>query len=225
MKFTTTNLSIALLGISLLGPGCATSLSDTPIYFNADSPESKSYEPRASYVPAPKVKPRQIKKPRKFGQKIPTSPKRNLSQQTEKSASLDHNSLIIGKPYEVNGRTYVPKHDPEYFSVGMASWSGKTYQNKITASGEPFDRYSLTGAHPTLPLNALVEVTNLSNGELLIIRINDRGPFNPDRILNVTERAAQRLGFHGSGLAKVRVRYVGAAPTPNPATNLKADGC
>lgn len=130
-------------------------------------------------------------------------------------------TLIIGKPYKVKGQRHVPRHQPDYNVVGMASWVGKEFQGKSTASGEPFNRYGFTAAHPTLPINALVQVTNLSNGHSVTVRINDRGPFVKGRIISLSEQAAKKLRFHTSGLTKVKVEYVGAAPVPKVAINTK----
>lgn len=94
---------------------------------------------------------------------------------------------------------------------GMASWYGPNYDGKPTASGEIFDQEALTGAHPTLPLPSLVEVTNLSNGKTLVVRINDRGPFIDGRIVDVSRKAAELLGFEADGVAEVSIRYIGPA--------------
>ena len=117
----------------------------------------------------------------------------------------------VGRPYTVRGRTYVPRHDPNYDATGIASFYGGALHGGPTASGETFDSQALTAAHPTLPLGSLVEVVNLANGRRLSLRINDRGPFVEGRIIDVSERAAQLLGFHGRGVTRVRVRYAGLA--------------
>ncbi|HEY8571434.1 septal ring lytic transglycosylase RlpA family protein [Phenylobacterium sp.] len=116
----------------------------------------------------------------------------------------------IGKPYEVNGRRYTPKPDPKYSEVGLASWYGRQHQGKPTANGERFDMNAVSGAHKTLPLPSIVEVTNLENGKRLKVRVNDRGPFVDGRIIDLSQEAARKLGFEKQGVAKVRVRYVGA---------------
>ncbi len=118
----------------------------------------------------------------------------------------------VGKPYQVAGVWYVPKEDPTYNRVGTASWYGAQFHAKATANGEVFDMDALTAAHTTLPLPSLVEVTNLENGRKVIVRVNDRGPFVGDRIIDMSRAAARELGFEAKGLAKVRVRYVGRAP-------------
>lgn len=119
----------------------------------------------------------------------------------------------IGKPYQINGRWYYPKAEPDYDKTGIASWYGPGFHGKSTANGETYDQNALTAAHTTLPLPTYVRVTNLENGRSLILRVNDRGPFAKDRIIDVTRRGAQLLGFHGNGTAKVRVQVI--APDPD----------
>jgi rare lipoprotein A len=118
----------------------------------------------------------------------------------------------VGAPYMVGGRVYVPHEDPNYDTVGLASWYGADFHGRETANGEIFDDNSITAAHPTLPLPSYVRVTNLSNGRSLIVRVNDRGPYAHNRIIDVSMRAAHLLGFTNRGLAWVRVQYVGRAP-------------
>lgn len=117
-----------------------------------------------------------------------------------------------GPPYQVNGRWYVPAHEPNYNEVGIASWYGPTFHGKDSASGEVFNENDLTAAHPTLPIPSLVRVTNLENGRTVIVRVNDRGPFVDDRIIDLSKAAGAALDMHARGTAKVRVEYVGAAP-------------
>jgi rare lipoprotein A len=111
----------------------------------------------------------------------------------------------IGEPYQVKGVWYYPKEDFGYDETGVASWYGPGFHAETTANGEAFDQNELTGAHKTLPLPSLVRVTNLENGRSIIVRINDRGPFVPGRIVDLSRRGAQLLGFEGQGSAKVRV--------------------
>jgi len=117
----------------------------------------------------------------------------------------------VGEPYEVNGRRYVPSVDRNYDRVGIASWYGDAFHGKPTANGEIFDKRKLTAAHTTLPMPILVEVENLENGRKIIVRLNDRGPFVDNRLIDLSHAAADALGFTEKGLAKVRVRYVGEA--------------
>src|SRR3954470_8024876 len=118
----------------------------------------------------------------------------------------------VGKPYVVGGRTYVPEEDVNYRAEGMASWYGDDFHGRLTANGEVFDMGSLTAAHPTLPMPSYARVTNVSNGKSLIVRVNDRGPYHGNRLIDVSNKAAELLEFKGNGIAKVRVEYVGRAP-------------
>jgi rare lipoprotein A len=118
----------------------------------------------------------------------------------------------VGKPYTVAGRVYVPEEDTTYREEGMASWYGDDFHGRQTANGEVFDMASLTAAHPTLPMPSYARVTNLSNGKSLIVRVNDRGPYHGNRLIDVSNRAAELLEFKGNGVARVRVEYVGRAP-------------
>ncbi|WP_027173589.1 septal ring lytic transglycosylase RlpA family protein [Methylobacterium sp. 10] len=119
-----------------------------------------------------------------------------------------------GKPYVVAGRTYVPRDDAKgYVRDGLASWYGSAFHGRMTANGEVFDRHSIAAAHPTLPLPSYVRVTNLANRHSMIVRVNDRGPYHANRLMDVSEEVAQALEFHRSGTAKVRVEYVGKAST------------
>jgi len=118
----------------------------------------------------------------------------------------------VGQPYSVNGATYVPREEPGYDAVGFASWYGRRYHGRRTASGEIFDMNSATAAHPTLPFGTRVHVTNLENGRSVVLRINDRGPFVRRRIIDVSRRAARVLGFVQKGTARVRVQLVQPAP-------------
>ena len=118
----------------------------------------------------------------------------------------------VGKPYTVGGRVYVPEEDVNYREEGLASWYGDDFHGRLTANGEVFDMTSLSAAHPTLPMPCYARVTNLSNGKSLIVRVNDRGPYHGNRVMDVSSRAAELLEFKGNGIARVRVEYVGRAP-------------
>lgn len=118
----------------------------------------------------------------------------------------------VGKPYVVGGRTYVPEYDPHYSAVGLASWYGDDFHGRYTANGEIFDMNSISAAHPTLPMPSYVRVTNLRNQRSIIVRVNDRGPYAHNRLIDVSVRTAKLLGFYGHGVTKVKVEYVGRAP-------------
>src|SRR5712671_4670666 len=118
----------------------------------------------------------------------------------------------VGKPYTVGGRIYVPEEDTSYREEGLASWYGDDFHGRQTANGEVFDMASLTAAHPTLPMPCYARVTNLNNGKSLIVRVNDRGPYHGNRLIDVSNKAAELLEFKGNGVARVRVEYVARAP-------------
>jgi rare lipoprotein A len=114
----------------------------------------------------------------------------------------------VGAPYQIDGIWYYPAEDWSYDETGIASWYGEQFHGRYTADGEIFDLNAMTAAHRTLPLPSVVQVTNLDNGRSVNLRVNDRGPFAHSRIIDVSRRAAQLLGFETSGTAKVRVRIL-----------------
>jgi rare lipoprotein A len=118
----------------------------------------------------------------------------------------------IGSPYRVAGRWYVPREEPGYDRAGMASWYGPGFHGRRTANGEIYDQDALTAAHPTLPIPSYAWVTNLANGRTLLVRINDRGPYAHDRIIDLSRAVARALSAEQQGVARVRVRYAGRAP-------------
>jgi rare lipoprotein A len=127
------------------------------------------------------------------------------------------------KPYQVGGKWYTPREQPNYDEKGLASWYGGHHQGKPTANGERFDVGRLTAAHKTLPLPSVVEVINLDNGKRVKVRVNDRGPFVDGRIIDLSQEAARRLGFEGKGLARVRVRFVGMAGVETATIQARVD--
>ena len=116
----------------------------------------------------------------------------------------------VGTPYQIKNVWYYPKIDYEYNETGIASWYGPNFHQKLTANGEIFDQNAITAAHRTLPMPSIVRVTNLENGRSLIVRINDRGPFAHGRIIDLSRRSAQLLGFARKGTAKTRVQILAA---------------
>lgn len=125
----------------------------------------------------------------------------------------------IGKPYTIFGVRYTPARDDNYRKQGIASWYGPKFHGRPTANGEVFDQNLLSAAHPTLPLPSLVRVTNLENGKSLVVRVNDRGPFAHNRIIDMSRAAAEVLGFEHQGTAQVEVKYVGPAEAGDRAAN------
>jgi len=118
----------------------------------------------------------------------------------------------LGEPYRIAGRLYVPQRDPDYDETGIASWYGRQFHGRLTANGERFDMNSLSAAHPTMPLPAYARVTNLANGRSVIVRVNDRGPYAHNRLIDLSKKTAAVLDFQDKGTAKVRVQFVGDAP-------------
>jgi rare lipoprotein A len=118
----------------------------------------------------------------------------------------------VGQPYQVDGRWHTPREQPDYDRAGLASYYGEDFHGRRTSNGEIFDMWSLSAAHPTLPLPSYVYVTNQENGRTLLLRVNDRGPYVNDRVIDVSRAAARYLGFERRGTQRVRVRYAGRAP-------------
>src|SRR5262249_32129010 len=139
----------------------------------------------------------------------------------------------VGKPYQIDGVWYYPAVDYAYAETGIASWYGPDFHGLATANGETYDMNSLTAAHRTLPMPSMVRVTNLENGRQIALRVNDRGPFVNNRIIDVSRRAAQLLGFEQQGTARVRVEIMDsesremamlAGATQQTAASGQADG-
>jgi len=126
-------------------------------------------------------------------------------------------SYKIGTPYKVFGKTYFPEENYSYKETGIASWYGSDFHEGITANGERYDMNAMTAAHRTLPLPSIVKVTNLRNNKTAILRVNDRGPFVDNRIIDVSKKAAEVLGFKNMGITKVKVEIM-----PKESKALKA---
>jgi len=118
----------------------------------------------------------------------------------------------LGKPYKVRGKVYYPKEDKNYEKTGLASWYGDAFHGRLTANGEIYDMTHLTAAHPTMPLPSYARVTNMENGNSVIVRVNDRGPYSHNRLIDLSKQAAVMLDYTRAGTAKVKVEYVGRAP-------------
>ena len=119
--------------------------------------------------------------------------------------------FVIGEPYRVAGKTYIPRDNPDYSATGLASWYGEAFHGRLTANGEVYDVNGLTAAHPTMPLPSYARVTNSANGRSVIVRVNDRGPFARNRVIDLSAKVAEILGFKAAGTAKVKVDYMGPA--------------
>lgn len=138
----------------------------------------------------------------------------NLGGGAETASSVPNAAAVsdfpqkIGAPYNVGTTTYTPEDVTDYDNVGYASYYGAERAGRQTANGEPFNPASISGAHKTLPLPSYVEVTALDTGRTILVRINDRGPFANDRLIDLSQAAAQQLGIVDQGVAGVRVRKV-----------------
>lgn len=169
------------------GPTKFASLSTTP-----SSPFSQSRP--ESYIPA---------------QPLP-APRPQTQQFDQASVDRDlYKHQRVGNTYSIMGKSYTPKHQPDYDVTGVASWYGDKFHGKPTATGETYDMNDITAAHKTLPLNSMLFVTNIENGKSLMVRLNDRGPFIGDRIIDLSKASATALGI--TGLGQVRVQYAGPA--------------
>ncbi len=132
-----------------------------------------------------------------------------LSPQAQAIAIKNYGGVYkVGNPYKIMGRWYYPKEDYSYSEVGIASWYGEDFHAKKTANGEVYDMNTLTAAHRTLPLPSIVKVTNLENGRSLVLRVNDRGPYAKERIIDISKRGAQLLGYQTKGITKVKVEIM-----------------
>lgn len=114
----------------------------------------------------------------------------------------------VGSPYQIKGVWYYPREEINYSETGIASWYGPNFHGKRTANGEIFNQNEISAAHRTLPMPSVVQVINLVNGRSMVIRVNDRGPFAHGRIIDLSKRAAQLLGFKREGTARVRVNLM-----------------
>jgi rare lipoprotein A len=137
------------------------------------------------------------------GEEIPA----DLESTVDPIPVVEAYSRTGNKPYKVFGKTYTPIVDvtTPFKQRGIASWYGKKFHGKRTSSGEPYDMYRVTAAHPTLPIPSYARVTNLSNGKQIIVRINDRGPFHSSRIMDLSYTAALKLGYLGKGSSEVEL--------------------
>ena len=139
---------------------------------------------------------------------VAASPRMTTAKRPKKGGGR----AFVGKPYRVRGKWYTPKEDENYDKAGLASWYGPNFHGRLTANGEIYDQFHLSAAHPTFPLPSYARVTNKKNGNTVIVRVNDRGPFAHGRIIDLSNQAAELLDMKHEGVAAVRVEYVGRAP-------------
>ncbi len=179
------NTPRALCAVAL----CALALAGCAQAPSQKGPRSKEYFPESKYGPASQRVVRD-------GEAVPRG----------------GGQYLVGRPYTIAGRRYVPQEvDTRHSQVGGASWYGDAFHGRKTANGEIYDMRSLTAAHPTMPLPSYIRVTNLRNSRSIIVRVNDRGPYHPGRVVDVSRRVAEALDFRHLGTANVKVDYVGKA--------------
>ena len=128
------------------------------------------------------------------------------------TSSLPKGVYKIGQPYKINGIEYIPKVEKNYSEIGIASWYGPNFNKKLTANGEIFNQEDISAAHKTLPLPSIVRVQNLKNERVLYVRVNDRGPFVGDRIIDLSKKSAELLDFKNTGTVKVKIDLIDTGP-------------
>jgi rare lipoprotein A len=156
----------------------------------------------------------------------PENPPRNLAQLPDARPRWEPLHRYANRPYEVAGKKYAPFAELRpYKQRGVASWYGKRFHGKKTSSGERYDMYAMTAAHPVLAIPSYARVTNLGNGKSVVVRVNDRGPFHDGRLIDLSYAAAYKLGYVGNGSARVEVEAIipkGVGTAPEPALHAVA---
>jgi len=151
------------------------------------------------------------------------APPRNLDTIQDAEPRVEPLHRSANNPYTVFGVQYVPAKAVRPFKQrGIASWYGKKFHGQRTSSGERYDMYAMTAAHPTLPIPSYVRVTNLKNGKSVIVRINDRGPFHPGRIIDLSYAAASKLGYVSAGSTLVEIESILPEDMPRIAAERRA---
>ncbi|MBV8464421.1 MAG: septal ring lytic transglycosylase RlpA family protein, partial [Burkholderiales bacterium] len=199
----------AALGLAILLAGCATQMP-APVSHREPAPQTTVAAPPSGSLPP--AKPEQI--PKQYGgyysddgpiMDVPY----DLDALPEPVPKVEELNRYANKPYTVMGQTFTPLGSTTpYTAEGIASWYGRKFNGKNTSSGERYDMFKLTAAHPTLPIPSYARVTNLENGKTVVVRINDRGPFRKSRVMDMSYAAAYRLGFNNKGSARVRVEAI-----------------
>ncbi|MEF3255002.1 MAG: septal ring lytic transglycosylase RlpA family protein [Deferribacterales bacterium] len=147
-----------------------------------------------------------------------------VSKETEINNTNDKDKIVYGKPYTVFGVTYYPlDYIHKYEEEGIASWYGANFHGKLTSSKEIYNMYDMTAAHKLLPLGSTVLVKSLENDKEVVVRINDRGPFVKDRIIDLSYKAAQELGIVEKGTGRVRLTLLSESPNEYVLNGKKVD--
>lgn len=191
-------VSVAIaIALSVAITGCSSSSSSQrpPKLSGLQAPQR---DPKLGVTPSPRV----------------VAPQATQTHRSSRFGSLRKGGghRKIGNPYQIGGRWYTPKEDPNYDRTGIASWYGTDFHGRLTANGELYDMNALTAAHKTLPLPSYAYVTNVQNGRTVLVRINDRGPYAGNRIIDLSRATARQLNLERSGIGSVRVQYAGPAP-------------
>lgn len=220
-------MSTLTLGACSTTPGISANGGAVPITYKVDQGQFQTVSVTQPYRSvSPRSQP-QSQTPRSIAPSTKQNEyvTRNLPTRSQFDQSRVDTDLYahqkVGKTYEIMGKHYTPKHQPHYNTVGTASWYGDKFHGRPTATGELYDMDDLTAAHKTLPLNSMVYVTNMETGKGMMVRVNDRGPFVGDRIIDLSRATARELGMFTSGLGRVRVQYAGPADPMAPKTNKR----
>ncbi|MBV8658139.1 MAG: septal ring lytic transglycosylase RlpA family protein [Burkholderiales bacterium] len=225
---------LSALGLALLLAGCATQAPIARHPAPIQTVPTEAPKP-AQPAPLPAAKPSQV--PQQYGgfysddgpiMEVPY----DLDALPEPVPHIEPLNRFANKPYSVLGQNYAPTSQFMPFTQqGIASWYGRKFHGKNTASGETYDMFKLTAAHTTLPIPSYARVTNLENGKSVIVRINDRGPFLKSRVMDMSYAAAYRLGYNNKGSARVQIDAIipgsekgpGAPALPDVAGMATAD--
>lgn len=183
------------MALTIALTGCSSSSQRPPKLSGLQAPQR---DPHLGVTPSPRV--------------VADQPQRRSTSGRFVSLRKGGGHRKLGKPYEIGGRWYTPKDDPDYDRTGIASWYGTDFHGRLTANGEIYDMNALTAAHKTLPLPSYAYVTNVANGRTVLVRINDRGPYAGNRIIDLSRAVARQLDLERSGIGRVRVQYAGPAP-------------
>jgi rare lipoprotein A len=187
----------AAFGVLLAVAGCAS------------VPRSEAPRPAAAPVAAPAIAPAPPKGAYYKDDGPGANPPPNLASIPDAVPKAEPLHRLANRPYQVFGKDYVPMSSVAPFrQAGIGSWYGRRFNGAPTSSGEPYDMYAMTAAHPTLPIPSYARVTNLANGRSVVVRVNDRGPFHSDRIIDLSYTAAWKLGYAEAGSARVEVEAV-----------------
>ena len=152
------------------------------------------------------------------------NPPKDLDKVPDAQPKVEPIKASTARPYTVMGHTYTPMGQlGPYKAVGIASWYGKRYHGQATASGEPYDMFGMTAAHPTLPIPSYVRVTSLKTGHSVVVRVNDRGPFHSDRLIDLSYTAAYKLGILSYGSSMVEVESILPGEMTTTTAAAKAD--